>query len=62
MSAAEEKGALMDCAGIARELGVSRSTAEKIMRRIPKIEVEDVRKVYVRRAAVEAYLNERTRS
>lgn len=53
----KQPGRLLDCAGIARELGVSRTVAEKIMHRLPKIELPDVRKTYVRRADVDAYLS-----
>ena len=41
------------------ELGVKRAVAEAIMRQLPKIKIEGVRKVFVRRADVERYLNER---
>lgn len=50
----------MDCATIARELGVSRSVAEAMMRQLPKVRVPDVRKVWVRRADVERLLSENT--
>ena len=51
--------ALIDCRGLMDELGVKRAVAEAIMRQLPKIKIEGVRKVFVRRADVERYLNER---
>lgn len=56
------KGRLMDCACIAREYGVSRTVAEKIMRQLPKVEVKDVRKVWVRRQDLEEYIARSTRA
>lgn len=58
----EKPGQLLTCAGVARELGVSRQTAERIMRRLPKIQFEDVRRVYIRRRDLERYLNSRETS
>jgi hypothetical protein len=40
---------LLDCKSLREELGVSRAVAEKLMRRLPLVVFEDVRKVYVRR-------------
>lgn len=51
---------LIDCAGLQKELGVKRAAAEKIMRAIPKVQIDGLRKVYVRRRDVARYLNERT--
>lgn len=53
---------LLDCAKLARELGVTRSAAEAIMRRLPKVHPDGLRKVYVRRADVAAYLERATRA
>jgi hypothetical protein len=50
---------LLDAKALQRELGVSRS-AERIMRHLPKVEIEDLRKVYVRRGDVAAYIERRT--
>lgn len=50
----------MDCATIARENGVSRTTAEKWMRALPKVRTPDVAKVWVRRRDLEAYLDRHT--
>lgn len=55
-------GRLMDTATIAREYGISRTAAEAIMRRIPKVEIEGLRKVYVQRVDVENYISSRLRS
>lgn len=52
--------ALVDCKQLMDELGVKRNVAEAIMRALPKVTVEGVRKVYVRRADVARYLEERT--
>jgi hypothetical protein len=51
---------LLDAKALRVELGVSRAAAEAIMRRVPTIEVEGLRKVYVSRASVLAYLDSRT--
>jgi hypothetical protein len=53
---ADAKGKLMDVATISRELGVSRSVAEKIARQLPKVKLPDIAKVYVKRADVDRYL------
>lgn len=51
---------LLDCRGLMEELGVKRATAEAIMRALPKVTIDDHRKVFVRRADVQRYLDERT--
>jgi hypothetical protein len=51
---------LLDVAALRAELGVSRAAAEAIMRRLPIVSVEGLRKVYVRRSDVQRYLDERT--
>jgi hypothetical protein len=43
-----------------RETGLSRAGAEALMRRVPTVEIEGLRKVYVRRGDVAAYLEART--
>lgn len=53
---------LYDCARLARELGVSRTAADKIMRRLPKQHVPGLRKVYVRGADVQKLLDENVRT
>jgi hypothetical protein len=50
---------LLDCKALRAELGISRVAAEAIMRRLPKVHVEDLRKTYVRRDDVRHYLEER---
>jgi hypothetical protein len=50
---------LIDCKGLQRELGVSRAAAEAIMRHVPKLTVEGLRKLYVRREDVARYLEKR---
>jgi hypothetical protein len=51
---------LLDAKRLSTELGVTRAAAEAIMRRLPTLQIEDLRKVYVRRADVAAYLDART--
>jgi hypothetical protein len=51
---------LFDVARLSRELGISRTAAEAIMRRLPKVQIEGLRKVYVRGSDVQKYLDERT--
>lgn len=51
---------LLDAKALRLELGVSRAAAEAIMRRLPVVEIEGLRKVYVRRVDVVRYLAQRT--
>jgi hypothetical protein len=51
---------LLDCKALRAELGVSRAAAEAIMRQVPVVAVEGLRKTYVRRSDVAAYLEART--
>jgi hypothetical protein len=51
---------LLDCKALRAELGVTRAAAEAIMRRLPVVEIEGLRKVYVRRDDVRRYLESRT--
>jgi hypothetical protein len=51
---------LLDAKALQAELGVTRAAAEAIMRRLPIVQIEDLRKVYVRKVDVAAYLNQRT--
>ena len=51
---------LLDVKALRAELGISRAAAEAIMRRLPVVSIEDLRKVYVRRSDVAAYLEART--
>ena len=53
---------LMDCRAIMLEMGVKRTAAEAIIRACPKVEIDGVRKVYVRQSDVERYLAERTKA
>lgn len=62
MSTAAALPKLIDCRGLMDELGVKRHVAEQIMRAVPKVTVDGVRKVYVRRADVARYLDERTQA
>jgi hypothetical protein len=51
---------LLDCRRLMRETGLSRAGAEALMRKVPTVEIEGLRKVYVRRQDVAAYLDART--
>jgi hypothetical protein len=51
---------LLDCKHLAAELGVTRAAAEAVMRYIPVVQIEGLRKTYVRRDDVAAYLDART--
>jgi len=51
---------LLDAKALRLELGVTRAAAEAIMRHLPVVQIEGLRKVYVRRADVSAYLQART--
>lgn len=51
---------LLDCKALRAELGVTRAAAEALMRNLPVVEIEGLRKVYVRRDHVLRYLEERT--
>ena len=51
---------LLDAKHLAVELGVTRAAAEAIMRRLPVVSIEGLRKVYVRREDVRCYLEART--
>jgi hypothetical protein len=51
---------LLDAKNVQTELGVTRAVAEKVMRQLPIVTFPDVRKVYVRRDHLAAYLEART--
>ena len=53
---------LLDCKALRAELGVSRAAAEAIMRHVPIVQIEDLRKVFVKRCDVVRYLEARTYS
>jgi hypothetical protein len=57
---AEPLPALLDVKALRDELGVTRAAAEAIMRRLPVVQIEGLRKTYVRRSDVAAYLEART--
>jgi hypothetical protein len=52
---------LLDCKHLAAELNVTRAAAEAVMRRLPLVEIEGLRKVYVKRDDVLALLERSTR-
>ncbi len=51
---------LLDAKALRAELGVTRAAAGAIMRRLPVVQIEGLRKTYVRRGDVARYLDERT--
>jgi hypothetical protein len=51
---------LLDAKALSRELGVTRAAAEAIMRLLPIVQFEGLRKVYVRRADVAQLIEGRT--
>jgi hypothetical protein len=53
---------LLDAKHLALELGVTRAAAEAIMRKLPKVEIDGLRKVFVKRGDVERLLAESTRT
>jgi hypothetical protein len=53
---------LLDAKHLAAELGVTRAAAEAIMRKLPKVEIDGLRKVFVKRSDVDRLLAESTRS
>lgn len=57
----ELAGELVDNAAIRRWLGVTEAAAEAMMRRVPKVNLPDLRKVYVRRRELERLIDENTR-
>lgn len=53
-----EKGKLLTASDLANEYGLKRAAAEAVMRQIRTVEVPGLRRVYVRRDAVERFLRE----
>jgi hypothetical protein len=51
---------LLDAKALQAELGVTRAAAEAIMRQLPVVQIEGLRKVYVRRSDVARLLEEST--
>jgi hypothetical protein len=51
---------LLDAKALQAELGVTRAAAEAIMRQLPAVRIEGLRKVYVRRSDVAKLIAERT--
>jgi hypothetical protein len=51
---------LLDAKHLAGELGVTRAAAEAIMRQLPIVQIEGLRKTYCRRSDVAALLEART--
>ena len=51
---------LLDAKALRAELGITRASAEAIMRRVPVVQIEGLRKTFVRRSDIAAYLEART--
>ena len=51
---------LLDAKRLQTELGVTRAVAERVMRQLPLVVFEDVRKVYVKREDVARLIERRT--
>jgi hypothetical protein len=51
---------LLDAKRLQAELGVTRAAANALMRNLPVVQIEGLRKVYVRRTDVARYLDRRT--
>jgi hypothetical protein len=51
---------LLDAKRLQAELGATRAAAEAIMRRLPIVQIEGLRKTFVRRRDVARYLEEHT--
>jgi hypothetical protein len=51
---------LLDAKALRAEIGVTRAAAEAIMRQLPTVSIEGLRKTYVRREDVRRYLEQRT--
>ena len=60
MPVSERLPQLLDARALKTELGVTRAAAEALMRRLPVVQIEGLRKVYVRRSDVARYLEART--
>lgn len=51
---------LLDAKRLQRELCITRAAAEALMRRLPVVQIEGLRKTYVRRSDVGDYLEAHT--
>jgi hypothetical protein len=51
---------LLDAKKLGSELGVTRAAAEAIMRHLPVVQFQGLRKVYVRRGDVARFVDEHT--
>lgn len=60
-AAADQLPRLLDTRQVMRELGVTRATAEAFMRRLPKVQVDGLRKTFVRHEDLAELLRESTR-
>jgi hypothetical protein len=58
--ASERLPDLLDAKRLQAELGVTRAAAEAVMRSLPTVQFEGLRKVYVKRSDVACLLDERT--
>jgi hypothetical protein len=51
---------LLDCKRVMVETGLTRAAAEALMRNVPVVTIEGLRKTYVKRTDVDRYLESRT--
>jgi hypothetical protein len=51
---------LLDAKALRAELGITRAAVEAIMRQVPVVSIEGLRKTYVRREDVRRYLDAHT--
>jgi hypothetical protein len=51
---------LLDCKGVMTETGLTRAGAEALMRAVPIVTIEGLRKTYVKRSDIANYLDSRT--
>lgn len=57
MSETQRLPELLDAKALQAELGITRSAVEAIMRRLPTVQFQDLRKTYVRRSDVARYID-----
>ncbi len=51
---------LLDCKALMTETGLTRAAADRVMRQLPVVHFDGLRKVYVRRSDVAALIERRT--
>jgi hypothetical protein len=51
---------LLDCKGIQEYLGVGKGPAEALMRQLPKVQVANIRRVWIKKADLDKLLEDST--